>query len=85
MTCNVKKGDMLWCKLDHAQNNFGYGEVISIWEEPGVGFVYQFFCEINGGLRMGREKDIIDKPNVRMTNKLFEERKAVNELRKKAR
>lgn len=80
---NIKKGDMLWCTLEHAQSNFGYGEVVEVWHEEGVGIVYEFFCEINGGLRMGQEKNIIDKPNVRMTNKLFEERKAVHELIKR--
>ena len=79
----IRKGDMLWCVLKHAQNNFGYGEVVSVWEEKDVGTVYEFFCQINGGLRMGNKDDIIEKPNARMTAKLFEERKSVNELLKK--
>ena len=80
---SIKKGDMLWCSLKHAQNNFGYGEVVNVWEEKDIGIVYEFFCQINGGLRMGKETNIIEKPNARMTAKLFEERKMVNEILKK--
>ena len=80
---NVKKGDMLWVSLKHACNEYGYGEVTEVWEDNDVGICFEFFCQVNGGLRMGLEKNIIDKPNLRMTSKLFEQRKSYNEMLKK--
>lgn len=80
---NVKKGDMLWVTLKHASNEYGYGEVTEVWEEGEIGVCFEFFCQVNGGLRMGLEKNIIDKPNLRMTSKLFEQRKLYSEMLKK--
>lgn len=70
----VKKGDMLWVELKGAQQNFGYGEVVDVWEEPDIGCVFEFHCLVNGGLRMGYEKNIINKPGARMHSKLNQER-----------
>ena len=30
-----------------------------------IGVCFEFFCQVNGGLRMGLEKNVIDKPNLR--------------------
>lgn len=79
----VKKGDMLWVEVKGAPQNYGFGEVVEAWEEEGVGLVFNFYCLINGGLRMGYEKNIIDKPTARMHGKLVEEQKGLNEILKK--
>jgi hypothetical protein len=81
---NVKKGDMLWVEVKGAQQNYGYGEVVDAWEEEGIGTVFQFHCMINGGLRMGYEKNIIKKPTARMHSKLAEEQRGLAEVLKKA-
>lgn len=79
----VKKGDMLWVEVKGAQQNYGFGEVVDAWEEEGIGWVFNFHCLVNGGLRMGYEKNIIEKPSARMHGKLAEEQKALNEILKK--
>ena len=79
----IKKGDMLWVEVKGAQQNYGFGEVVDAWEEEGIGWVFNFHCLINGGLRMGYEKNIIEKPSARMYSKLAEEQKALNEILKK--
>jgi hypothetical protein len=81
---SIKKGDMLWVEIKGAQQNFGFGEVVDTWEEPEIGNVFQFHCMINGGLRMGYEKNIINKPTARMHSKLAEEQKALAEVLKKS-
>ena len=80
---NLKKGDMVWVEVKGAPSNFGYGEVFEVWKEEEVGEVFTFFCEVNGGLRMGYFKNIIEKPNARMTSKLLEEKKAIIDILKK--
>lgn len=79
----VKKGDMLWVEIKGAAQNYGYGEVENVWEEPNIGIVFEFHCLVNGGLRMGYEKNIIKRPGARMQSKYLEERKAVQEVLKK--
>jgi hypothetical protein len=79
---SVKKGDMLWVELKGAPQNYGYGEVVDFWDEPGIGTVFEFHCLVNGGLRMGYEKNIINKPGARMHSKLAEERSALNKVLK---
>jgi hypothetical protein len=81
---SIKKGDMLWVEIKGAQQNFGFGEVVESWEEEDVGWVFQFYCMINGGLRMGYEKNIIKKPSARMHSKLAEEQRGLAEVLKKA-
>lgn len=80
---SVKIGDSLWVEIKGAPQNYGYGEVVNVWEEPDIGVVFEFHCLVNGGLRMGYEKNIIKKPGSRMMSKLAEERKAVQEVLKK--
>lgn len=75
---SVKKGDMLWVEVKGAPQNYGYGEVVNVWEEPEIGIVFEFHCLVNGGLRMGYEKNIINKPGARMQSKLIEERRGLD-------
>ena len=83
-TINIRKGDMLWVVLKGADQNYGYGEVINVWKDEETGLEYfDFHCLVNGGLRMGYEKNIIEKPSARMHGKLAEEQKALNEILKK--
>ena len=79
---SVKKGDMLWVEIKGAAQNYGFGEVVRSWHEEDIGLVFEFNCLIHGGLRMGYEKNIINKPNARMQSKLAEERRALNEVLK---
>ena len=79
----VKKGDMLWVEIKGAQQNYGFGEVVEAWEEEGIGWIFNFHCLVNEGLRMGYEKNIIEKPSARMHGKLAEAQKELNEILKK--
>ena len=81
MSEKVKIGDMLWVELKGSDQNYGYGEVISVWkdEETGLEF-FDFFCLVNGGQRSGRVDKIIEKPTVRMTSKMILAQKAVKEV-----
>ena len=57
----VKKGDMLWVKLKNASYDYGYGEVINFWFDEKINDnIFEFHCLVNGGLRMGLSKNIID-------------------------
>ena len=85
MRKEIRVGDMLWVKIKGANNDYGYGEVVEVWYEENIGNCFNFFCQVNGGLRMGEEKNIIDKVTARMTSKLFEERKLSNEALKNKR
>ncbi len=81
---SVKKGDMLWVKIKGASSDYGFGEVTESWEDDNGNILFNFHCLINGGLRMGLEKNIIDKPNERMKNKLFSNSAAIkNHLKKR--
>tara|TARA_Y100000310_G_scaffold207810_1_gene208328 strand:- start:2210 stop:2458 length:249 start_codon:yes stop_codon:yes gene_type:complete len=78
----VKIGDMLWVKLKGSACDYGYGEVENVWIDDNI-TSFGFFCLINGGYRMGLEKEIIEKPTARMTSKLFLTRKEVNDVLKR--
>ena len=81
----VKKGDMLWVKLKNANYDYGYGEVINFWFDEKINDnIFEFHCLVNGGLRMGYEKNIIKKPSARMHSKLAEEQRGLAEVLKKA-
>ena len=84
---NVKPGDMLWFEIKGADQNFGYGEVESVWKDKKTGIEFAFFfCQVNGGRRGGRLDKIIHKPTARMENKLLERqreyREAIKEFNK---
>ena len=85
MRKEIRVGDMLWVELKGANNNYGFGEVVEVWYEENIGHCFNFFCQVNGGLRMGNEINVINKPNARMTSKLYEERKLSREALKEQR
>lgn len=80
---DIKPGDMLWVTLKGPDQNYGYGEVIEVWKDDESGETYyDFHCLVNGGQRVGCVSDIIDKPNMRMENKLLQSRKEYKEVMK---
>lgn len=79
----VKIGDMLWVKLKGPTSDFGYGEVIGLFETPDGDLCFEFHCRVNGGYRIGLEKNIINKPNVRMMSKMANAQKELSEVLKK--
>lgn len=79
----VKIGDMLWVKLKNANYDYGFGEVVKVWfDEKLNDNVFEFHCKLNGGLRMGFSKNIIDKPTARMISKMHDEQSALNNVLK---
>lgn len=82
----LKKGDMIWVELKGADQNYGHGEVVENWFEKSISDeCFNFYCLVNGGYRMGRVANLIEKPNARMTSKLFQSRKEFNEIIKEKR
>ena len=82
----LKKGDMIWVKLKGPANDYGYGEVTEVWFEESLSIqLFNFHCLVNGGLRTGREDEIINKPTVRMTSKYVQSRKEFAEIMKSKR
>jgi hypothetical protein len=47
------------------------------------GFAYDIYDEINGGIRLGLEKDIIEKPTGRMVGSYAKSKQNVADVRKK--
>jgi hypothetical protein len=82
---NVKIGDMLWVKIKGASSDYGYGEVTEVFTNNEDEVCFNFHCLINGGLRMGLEKKIINKPTERMTNKLFQNRAEIKKIMREKR
>ena len=80
---SIKKGDMLWVKLKGPASDYGYGEVVDIYNLAGSNLCFEFHCQINGGLRTGLEKDIIEKPTMRMMSKMASAQKELMEVLKK--
>lgn len=79
----IRPGDMLWVELKGADQNYGYGEVIKVWEDEKTNDKYfDFYCLVNGGFRIGNIKNIIEKPNLRMENKLLQSRRDYREVMK---
>ena len=78
----IKNGDMLWVKLKGPVNDYGYGEVIEVFETD-KGRCFEFHCLVNGGRRLGLEKDIINKPTARMMSKMVVAQKDIQEVLKK--
>jgi len=77
----LKLGDHIWVYLKGPQNDYGYGEICEVWYDDNIKeTVFNFHCMVNGGLRMGKESDIIDKPNARMVAKHLESRRACAEI-----
>lgn len=74
---NVKVGDMLWANIKGADQNFGYGEVTFVWIDEDGNEWFDFYCEVNGGLRSAKVSEIINKPSSRMTSKWISARKAL--------
>ena len=76
----VKKGDMIWVTLKGPANDYGYGEVDEVWFDNSINdYLYTFYCLVNGGVRTGNVKNIIEKPTGRMKNKLLLSRKEYQE------
>ncbi len=76
----IKKGDMLWVKLKGPANDYGFGEVEEVFLNENNDVCFTFHCLVNGGLRTGLEKELIDKPSGRMVAKLSQSRKEVKEV-----
>ena len=81
----IRAGDMLWVKLKGPANDYGFGEVIEVVKDKKVGTWFTFHCLVNGGLRHGLEKNIIDKPTGRMVAKMSQAQKELNEVIKQKR
>ena len=79
---DIKVGDMLWVKLKGPINDYGYGEVVEVFETE-KGNCFEFYCLVNGGKRLGLEKDIINKPTARMMSKMVVAQKDIQEVLKK--
>ena len=80
---SIKKGDMLWVKLKGPASDYGYGEVVDIYTSSKGVLCFNFHCQVNGGLRTGLEKDIVEKPNMRMVSKVATAQKELMEVLKK--
>ena len=78
----IKPGDMLWVKLKGPANDYGYGEVVEVFETD-EGKYFEFHCLVNGGKRLGLEKNIINKPTARMMSKMVIAQKEIQEVLKK--
>ncbi len=59
-----------------SQNQVGFGAITKIFETD-EGQAFEFYDEINGGIRIGLTKDIIEKPTGRMMGQYA---RAKNEL-----
>ena len=79
----VNIGDMLWVKLKGPTNDYGYGEVIGTFETPEGVTCFEFFCQVNGGYRIGEVSNIINKPTMRMVSKVAHSQKELSEVLKK--
>lgn len=83
MSDDLKPGDMVWVELKGPDQNYGYGEVDTVWFEETIDDqCFNFHCLVNGGYRMGRKSQLINKPSARMTSKLLQSRKDYNEAMK---
>ena len=60
----------------------GYGEVKSVWFEEEEKQYFEFWCEINGGLRIGETDKLIEKPTARMMSKLASASKELSDVLK---
>lgn len=75
-------GNKVWFDNLNASSSFGHGVVKDqYYHENKLYLVFE--CEINGGLRVAGEKDIVNKPCKRMQNKYFQAQKERNEVLKK--
>tara|TARA_B100001989_G_C24516665_1_gene453559 strand:- start:334 stop:585 length:252 start_codon:yes stop_codon:yes gene_type:complete len=81
----IKVGDMLWVKLKGPANDYGFGEVKEVYQNENNEVCFTFYCLVNGGLRSGLKKEIINKPTGRMVAKLSQSRKEVQEVLKNKR
>ena len=81
----IKIGDMLWVSLKGPQNDYGYGEVIETFQNSDGVIFFNFFCLVNGGLRTGAVKNIIEKPTGRMVGKFSQSQRDVQEVLKSKR
>lgn len=84
-TDKVKIGDMLWVKLKGPQNDYGFGEVVEVFSSKKGECLFNFHCLVNGGLRTGKERDIIEKPTGRMVGKLSSTQREIQEVLKNKR
>jgi hypothetical protein len=79
----LKVGDIVWVQLKGPDQNYGHGEVKEVWFDKGINEeLFCFHCLVNGGYRMGKASELIEKPNARMVSKLFQSRKDFNEVMK---
>ena len=77
----VKEGDMIWAYVKGADQNYGYGEVCSVWYHEGLMW-FDFFDQINGGKRSSNVLKIIEKPGARMESKLLQTLKEVRDIKR---
>ena len=82
---NIKIGDMLWVSLKGPQNDYGYGEVVEVFQNAVGEVFFDFSCLVNGGLRTGSVKNIIEKPTGRMVGKLSKSQRDLQEVLKSKR
>ena len=73
---------MIWSEVKGADQNYGYGEVVNVWFHEDVQY-FDFFCQINGGLRTSSILKVIEKPSARMNSKLISNLREIRELNKK--
>lgn len=78
----IKVGDMLWVTLKGPRNDYGYGEVIEVFQNAEGQEFFDFCCLINGGRRTGSVKNIIEKPSGRMHGKLLQSQRDLQEVLK---
>ena len=78
----LKIGDMVWVDVVGSSQNYGYGEVKSVWFEEEEKQYFEFWCEINGGLRLGETDKLIEKPTARMMSKLASASKELSDVLK---
>ena len=79
----LKPGDMIWVELKGPDQNYGHGEVKEVWFDEALNEeLFCFHCLVNGGYRMGKTAELIEKPNARMVSKLLQSRRDFNEMMK---
>jgi hypothetical protein len=78
-------GDNIWINCYPTwQNQIGFGQIKRIIETE-EGLCYEILDEVNGGLRLGLHKDIVEKPTGRMISTYAKAKNELNDLREKER
>jgi hypothetical protein len=78
-----KVGDSVWLNCYPTwQNQIGFGLIKRIFATD-EGVCFEILDEINGGLRLGLSKDVIEKPTGRMISSYAKAKNELNDLRDK--